>query len=119
VKKIIRDNYRVEILPNVWGFRPSTLNDHGAMRRLLADIERDVRRHVDDVGQVVPRWDTREECSHCGCGWEVLSAAEAAVDGLKQDEHSVEGEPVCCEAGINEFRAERGISLPAESGGAA
>jgi hypothetical protein len=28
---------------------------------------------------------------------------------LWPDEHSVEGEPVCCDKAINEFRAERGI----------
>ncbi|MFI1702016.1 hypothetical protein ACH419_39550 [Streptomyces bobili] len=58
-------------------------------------------------------------CSHCDLGWEVLTAEEAADVSTNQDEHSVEGEPVCCEAGINEFRAERGIPALAESGGAA
>lgn len=49
-------------------------------------------------------------CSHCGYGWEVLTATDlASFPDCMQDEHSVEGEPVCCEAGIAEFRTERGI----------
>lgn len=115
MKKIIRDNYRVEIAPDPWR---SGLN-HDQMRGLLADLEKAVQRHVDGVADMVQRWDTREECSHCGLTWEVLSAKDAANEDYRQDEHSVEGEPVCCEAGINEFRAERGIPALAETGGAA
>lgn len=58
-------------------------------------------------------------CSFCGCGWEVLTAEEAADPANRQDERTVEGEPVCCERGIDEFRAERGIPALAETGGAA
>jgi hypothetical protein len=116
MKKVIRDNYRVELTPDTWGMRASVLNDHDVMRRLLADIEWAVKRHVDGVEQVVSLWDTREECSHCGYGWEVLTAAEAADDSTNQDEHSVEGEPVCCTAAIVEFRTERGIPALAEDG---
>lgn len=49
-------------------------------------------------------------CSQCGDGWEVLTAADAADDASRLDEHSVEGEPVCCLKAVAEFRAER--SLP-------
>jgi hypothetical protein len=58
-------------------------------------------------------------CSHCGLEWEVLAAEQAADPALRLDERSVEGEPVCCEKAIDEFRAERGIPALAESGGAA
>lgn len=115
MKKVIRDNYRVEIAPTPWRSGLS----HDQMRGLLADLEKAVQRHVDGVADMTQRWDTREECSHCGLGWEVLSATDAAREDYRQDEHSVEGEPVCCEAGINEFRAERGIPALAETGGAA
>lgn len=119
MKKVIRDNYRVEVSPDTWGLRASVLTDHKAMRDLLADIERAVKRHVDGVDGMVQRWDTREECSYCGYEWEVLSAKDAADVANCVDEHSVEGEPVCCEKAIAEFRAERGIPALAESGGAA
>jgi hypothetical protein len=113
VKKVIRDNYRVEITPDPWRSGLS----HDQMRGLLADLEKAVRRHVDGIGDMVQRWDTREECSHCGIRWEELNAAEAADGSFDQDEHSVEGEPVCCYAAINEFRSERGIPALAEDGG--
>ncbi|MFD4968877.1 hypothetical protein [Streptomyces sp. NPDC058424] len=57
-------------------------------------------------------------CSHCDLGWEVLTAEEAADPAYRQDEHSVEGEPVCCEKAIAEFRSERGIPALAPMGGA-
>lgn len=119
MKKVIRDNYRLELTPDTFRVRASVLTDHVAMRELLADIERAVRRHVDGVSGMVQRWDTREECSHCELHWEVLTAEEAAHPRSRMDEHSVAGEPVCCEAAISEFRAERGIPALAESGGAA
>lgn len=115
MKKVIRDNYRVEITPDPWRAGLS----HDQMRGLLADLEKAVKRHIDGVADMAQRWDIREECSHCGRGWEVLTAREAADPANQHDEHSVEGEPVCCEAGINEFRAERGIPALAETGGAA
>jgi hypothetical protein len=52
-------------------------------------------------------------CTHCRGEFEAMTAEEAADDSTNQDEHSVEGEPVCCYAAIAEFRAERGIpALP-------
>jgi hypothetical protein len=56
-------------------------------------------------------------CSLCGYGWEVLSAEDAANEAARLDEHSVEGEPVCCDKAIAEFRTERGIpAVTAEAG---
>lgn len=48
-------------------------------------------------------------CSHCGDEWEALSADDVADPANVQDLHSVQGEPVCCEEAIAEFRTERGI----------
>lgn len=49
-------------------------------------------------------------CSHCGYAWEVLTATDlTAFTDCMQDEHSVEGEPVCCDKAIAEFRTERGL----------
>lgn len=118
MKKVIRDNYRIELTPDTFRVRASVLTNHEQMRGLLADIEQAVKRHVDGVGQMIPRWDTREECSFCGCGWEVLTAKEAADPRNQHDGHSAEGEPVCCEKAIAEFRSERGIPALAETGGA-
>lgn len=112
MKETIRTNYRLELSPDTFGYRRDIVDDHNAMRGLLEEIERAVKRHVDGVHQVLPRWDSRDVCSHCGYGWEVLTAEYAEKGGhWVADEHSVEGEPVCCEKAIDEFRAERGIPL--------
>lgn len=117
MKKVIHDSYRIELHPDTWGYGSRVTDNHEAMQRLLADIKKAVERHVDGVGQIVPRWDTQTVCSHCDSEWEVLSAADVAKPKWLPDEHSVEGEPVCCDAAINEFRAERGIPPLAETGG--
>lgn len=53
--------------------------------------------------------DEEHTCSFCGSGWDVLDA-DSLVD-LGQDEHSIVGEPACCEEAMDEFRAERKIPL--------
>lgn len=71
-------------------------------------------------GQVV--WTETHTCSHCGLTWEVMAPEHLADRTLWADEHTVEGEPVCCTAAIDEFRAERGAPALADevaSGGAA
>lgn len=115
MKKTTRDDYRIEVRPDLRYVRASTLTDHDKMLALRADIERAIERHVDDIAGTVVRFDVRHECSHCGLGWEVLSAEEAADPPSRADEHSVEGEPVCCTDAIAEFRAERGIPALADT----
>lgn len=105
MKETIRDNYRLEITPDPWRNGLS----HDQMRGLLADLEKSVQRHVDGVADITQRWDTRAECSFCGLEWEVLTTKDAADPRTQLDEHSVEGEPVCCDKAIAEFRSERGI----------
>ncbi|WP_318202907.1 hypothetical protein [Streptomyces sp. SCL15-4] len=93
------------------------------------DIDADYRRRCEEiaaelrgrpqVAEVTVMCTETHTCSHCRLGWEVLTAEEAADPANQQDEHTVEGEPVCCEAAITEFRAERGIRALAETGGAA
>jgi len=83
------------------------------------DVEGDYRRRCDElaaelrqrpqVDEVTVTCTETHTCSHCGLRWEELTADEAADPESRLDEHSVEGEPVCCEAAIAEFRTERGI----------
>lgn len=112
MKKTIRDEYRLELYPDTRYTRASQLANHDHMRQLLADIERQVERHVDGVWQIVLKWDIREECSHCGYAWEALSEKDVANPANLIDLHSIAGEPVCCDKAIEEFRSERGIPLP-------
>ncbi|MEU0675428.1 hypothetical protein ABZ330_21555 [Streptomyces sp. NPDC006172] len=88
------------------------------------DIEGDYRRRCDEiaaelrsrphVAEVEVTCTETHVCSHCNLRWEELTAAEAADPRSRIDEHSVEGEPVCCDKAIDEFRDARGI--PAEAG---
>lgn len=88
------------------------------------DIEGDYRRRCEDIAAELRRLPHVDEahvactethfCSHCQLPWEVLTAAEADDPANRQDEHSVEGEPVCCDKAIAEFRTERGVTVHAE-----
>lgn len=115
---------QVSILPRRLGnFGFVSMSDSLASR----DVEGDYRRRCEEIAAEVGRLPQVSEarvtctethtCSHCGCGWEALSADQAADPRSCADEHSVEGEPVCCDAAITEFRTERGIPVLAEAGG--
>lgn len=112
---------------------PRRLGDLGFVsmsdRLASTDVEGDYRRRCEELlAALLEKPHVREgrvactethTCSHCGYAWEVLTAEEAADHSTNYDEHSVEGEPCCCEKAIAEFRAERGIPALAETGGAA
>ncbi|MGW2550633.1 hypothetical protein [Streptomyces sp. NPDC001635] len=109
---------------------PRQLGDLGGIsigdRLASRDIEGDYKRRCEAMlAELLRAPHVREgrvectethTCSHCGYGWEVLSAEEAADPANQQDEQSVEGEPVCCMKAIVEFRAERGIQALAKGG---
>ncbi|MGC4946220.1 hypothetical protein ACLQ2N_08435 [Streptomyces sp. DT224] len=89
----------------------------GDYRRRCEEIATELRSrpHIEDVTVICTETHT---CSFCGYGWEVLTAEEAADDSANIDAYSVEGEPVCCDKAIVEFRTERGIPA-VQLGGAA
>ncbi|QJT04408.1 hypothetical protein G9272_32340 [Streptomyces asoensis] len=111
---------------------PRPLGDLGGVyvsdRLASRDIDGDYRRRCEELlAELLKRPHVKagrvtcketHVCSHCDLGWEVLTADDAFDERMVQDEHSVEGEPVCCEAAIAEFRAERGIPALAEGGAA-
>lgn len=116
----------VAVLPRRLGnFGFLSVSDSLASR----DVEGDYRRRCDEIAaelrqrpqvdEVTVTCTETHTCSHCRLRWEVLTADEAADDSTNQDEHSVEGEPVCCGEAIAEFRTERGIPQLAEAGEAA
>jgi hypothetical protein len=103
---------------------PRRLGDFGFIKmnaaRVSSDIEGDYRRRCEEIAATLRELPQVEEaavtctethtCSFCGLGWEVLTAEQAASElWYRLDEHSVEGEPVCCDRAIVEFRTERGI----------
>ena len=106
----------VAVLPRRLGdFGFGSMSDRLASR----DIEGDYRRRCEEIAATLRELPQVEEatvtctethtCSHCHCGWEELTAGQAADPKHRCDEHSAEGEPVCCQWAIDEFRAERGI----------
>jgi len=119
MKKTIRENYRVEVRPDLrgWVMPRDEGEHHKVVLSLLRDLREQVGRHVDDIDSAVVTWDTRYECSHCGAEWEALTAAQAAWTNRRYlyGEHSIVGEPGCCDPAINEFRTERGIPLLEDS----
>ncbi|WP_051878899.1 hypothetical protein [Streptomyces sp. NRRL B-24720] len=117
MKKTTRDDYRVVITPRRLGdFGWMSVSDRMAssdpdrdIRERCEEIAAEVKRHVDNVGSVEVQSTEVHTCSHCDCVWEELSAVEALMASHRQDNHSTEGEPVCCDKAIDEFRTERGL----------
>lgn len=125
MKHTTRDDFRVVITPRrLGGFGWMSMSDRMAssdperdIRERCEEIAAEVTRHVDNVSSAEVLFTEVHTCSFCCLTWEVLTADEAADPRCTQDEHSVEGEPVCCDKGIAEFRTERGIP-PVQQGGA-
>jgi hypothetical protein len=105
-----------------------SMSDARVSNDIAGDYERRCNELLDEIrrqrpvatGQVV--WTEEHLCSFCKIRWEVMTPEYLADRDLWPDEHTVEGEPVCCDKAIAEFRIERGIPALADevtSGGAA
>lgn len=90
MKIIKRSNYRVVTEVHTWG-KP----DEKYEARQAEKIKDEIKRHVDDIGQVWVECDTDVTCSHCGYGWEV-------------DEQT--GEPQCCSKAQQEFEVAKPLT---------
>lgn len=109
---------------------PQRLGDLGYVSMsdslISKDIDGDYRRRCEQLlAEMLKKPHVRDGrvtctethvCSHCHCTWEELDAEDVANDAAIYDDHSVAGEPMCCERAIAEFRAERGIPPLAEAG---
>ncbi|MFZ4264472.1 hypothetical protein [Streptomyces arboris] len=126
MKKTVREDFRIVITPRRLGdLGWMSISDHMASDNIERDtrercdeIAEQVQRHVDNVGSVEVQFTEVHTCSHCFLTWEELTAEEAADTSTRIDEHSVEGEPVCCDKAIAEFRTERGIPAEQQDGAA-
>jgi hypothetical protein len=87
----IRDNYRLVVSPQergVWiTFKKETMTDHSQWLKTLGEIEKEIRRHVDNVDSIQHFWDERKECIHCGYD------PEPAEGGC----------PQCCREAVKDF----------------
>lgn len=118
MKRIVRDNFRIVATPKALGdCGYFTIPDERMSRDPESDYLdrcRQIARIVEalpDVAGASVRFDTRELCSHCELDWSPMTAQQATDPKCLYDEHSIEGEPACCEKAINEFRAEHGLPL--------
>jgi len=126
-----KDQWGEPLEGQVWGEQfeltvlPKRLGDVGmgiSMSDSLAssDIEGDYAKRCDELRQGLLRHpnvveariecDQRDCCSHCDWQWEELGNLSEVYEFGQRDNLSIIGEPVCCTAAINEFRAERGIA---------
>lgn len=124
-----KDRWGGPLEGDVWGepfeltVLPKRLGDLGHVSMsdglISNDIDRDYARRCDELRQGVLQHpnvvearvehDEWHYCSHCHRQWEELANRSEVHEFGQEDGLSVIGEPVCCEAAINEFRSERGI----------
>lgn len=92
MKKTIKENIRVEVFPR----EPWIHYEKERLEKYLLDlahqIEKQIKRHCDDIGNVYVQYESFEVCSFCGYGYEI-------------DEETKE--PACCSKAIDEFKQER------------
>lgn len=103
-----KSNFRIVVEPRRLGDYGFIKTSDSAFGRTEEDIEKeylqrcreiedDIKRHVDNVDYIGIEYDTHEECSHCGLGWE-----------LSEDENDPDfpvGCPVCCDTAAAEWKA--------------
>jgi hypothetical protein len=120
----------------VWGapfeltVLPQRLGDIGGIismsdRLASDDIEGDYHKRCEvlrdgllqhpNVVEARIECDEEHRCSHCGYTWEELTPEDVVDFTNLIDQHSIPGEPVCCDKAIEEFRTERGIPQPSRS----
>jgi hypothetical protein len=118
MKRTTRDHFRVQVTGTL---HPQRLGDFGGIKMsdsfVSSDIAGDYQRRCEEMVKVLAKaypdlkaevvCDSREECTHCGCEWEVWTAEDAAR--WPEDESSVVGEPVCCEEAQTEFYAAKAV----------
>jgi len=86
MKKTIKENFRVEVIPD---------EGHHAYEGLMGqceDIRRQIKRHIDGYEDIRIEWDTKVICEFCGSVWEEEWDTEL---------------PFCCEKAQEEFKATR------------
>lgn len=90
MKKIIKENYRVEVYPDAGMWK----SDHEDYMKVMRNISDGIKRHVDEVRDTSIEWDAQEICGFCGENWELWEDGEG------------EGLPACCEKAQKEAKCE-------------
>jgi hypothetical protein len=111
MKKTVRSDYQLIISPETFirdGFSRRGITDEELAER-CEEIKAAINRHVDGVAGVRIKFASYQACSFCGHEWSEITKKDLALGPPYYDEHSIPGEPGCCDEAIAEFRAKRGI----------
>jgi len=81
MKKLVRNNYRVEVYPpDPWSRGESDEDKHKTYLQAIRKLAEEIKRHCD-IGNLSVTYDTAEVCSFCSSLWESPPACcEQAVD---------------------------------------
>jgi len=69
MRKDTIDGYHVEVSPSICRFARSPGEQTELERRACDEIQKDIRRHIDDVGSVIVVAETSSTCEFCGYAW--------------------------------------------------
>ena len=72
--KEVRDDFRVEVYPRRagdFGFCKisGVYRSEQEEESMCHEIAQDVRRHVDNLGEVIVQWESNLVCEFCGSDW--------------------------------------------------
>ncbi len=76
------------------------------MEAICQALERDIKRHVDNVAGVHIDIVVEDLCSHCGLTWEVYNPGDLLHAQAYKDDNMKPGEPLCCSKAQAEFHEE-------------
>jgi hypothetical protein len=91
MKKILKQNIRVEVIPSSYFYLRYTEED---LLRICARIKNEIARHTDNWDSINIVWDSKEFCEFCGAEWEDAT-----------DENGVPG---CCQIAVDEWEEANG-----------
>lgn len=106
------DPFEITVVPDSPGFKTVgdwTFAEADSGQKGCEIIRKGMLQHPN-VLEARIECDTYEYCSHCKAVWEELWSNGEVRELGQPDGRSVIGEPVCCIAAVNEFRAARGIA---------
>lgn len=63
--KVVRDNYRIEVIPEERYYRSDRKTPHEYSTLELRELKESIDRHVDGAKEVTAHWDTTVVCVHC------------------------------------------------------
>lgn len=98
--KILYETGKIIVLPDDW--RYNLLSDK-SKRSFLEDIAKEIKRHVDNIGNITVEIETKDVCELCGLDWETYIQSDFDADNT-----CIINMPACCMKAQDEFLASIG-----------